>query len=345
MSCRRQLPAPLLADLLGRLGIALGAGIDLRRAWAAEARRAPPRWRAAFAAVSDALAGGAGLAESLAAAGQAFPPVVRGMVAVGDETGHEPEILRDVSEHVRAGVRARRILWQSLLQPAFQLAVALVVVGLLIFIAGLLRDAAGRPIDLLGLGLAGASGLAWYVAGLLVIGGGACIVWRGANAAWRAGAGGVRRIATLVPVVGPALAAAEAAAWCRAAGLACGAGLPAGRVMSLTALAAPGLACDPQRTEAALRGGATLADVLHASGRFPRTLVEAVGVGELTGNTAEVLARLADDFDDDARRGMAAAARGAGWLAWVLVAGLIGLVVLRIFSSYVGMLQDAAGRL
>jgi len=345
MSCRRQLPAPLLADLLGRLGIALGAGIDLRRAWATEALRAPPRWRGAFAAVSDALAGGAGLAESLAAAGEAFPPVVRGMVAVGDETGHEPEILRDVSEHVRAGVRARRILWQSLLQPAFQLAVALVVIGLLIFIAGLLRDAAGRPIDLLGCGLAGASGLAWYLAGLLMIGGAASVVWRGAGAAWRAGGGGVRRLAALVPVFGPAIGAAEAAAWCRAAGLACGAGLPAGRVMSLTALAAPGLACDPQRTEAALRGGATLADVLHASGRFPRTLVEAVDVGELTGNTAEVLARLADDFDEDARRGMAAAARGAGWLAWALVAGLIGLVVVRIFSSYVGMLQDAAGRL
>lgn len=345
MSLRRPLPAADLADLLGRLGIALGAGIDLRRAWAGETARAPTRFRAAFAAVADALSRGAGLGESLAAAGQAFPPLVRGMVAVGDETGHEPEILREVSESVRAGLRTRRALRQSLAQPAFQLLVALGVVGALILVAGLLRDASGRPIDLLGSGLAGPRGLAWYLAGLVAIGAIIGAGWRFASAEWRAGGRVTRTLAGLVPVVGPAVRAAEAAAWCRAAGLASGAGLPAGRLMRLTALVAPGLACDPEQAEEALRGGATLADVLHATGRFPRRLVEAVDVGELTGNTAEVLARLADDFDDEARRGIAAAARGAGFLAWALVAGLIGLVVFRIFSSYLGMLQDAAGRL
>jgi type II secretory pathway component PulF len=145
-----------------------------------------------------------------------------------------------------------------------------------------------------------------------------------------------------VPVVGPAARAAEAAAWCRAASLASGAGLPAGRLMTLTAVVAPGLALDADTVEETLRGGATLADVLHGSGRFPRRLVETVDVGELTGTTAETLGRLADDFDDEARRGIAAAARGAGFLVWLAVAGLIALVVFRIFSSYLGMIQDAA---
>jgi len=345
MSCRRQLPDAYLADLLGRLGVALGAGIDLRRAWAVEAARAPLPWRSAFAAVTAALAGGVGLAESLAAAGQAFPPLVRAMVAVGDETGHEPEVLREVSEHVRAGVRARRALRRSLARPAFQLTVALGVVGLLILIAGVLRDAAGRPIDLIGSGLAGPSGLAWYLAGLAAAGGAVFGCWRAARAEWRAGGRVTRAVAAVVPVLGPAVRSAESAAWCRAAGFASGAGLPAGRLVRLAALVAPGLACDPQEVEESLRGGATLADVLRATGRFPRRLVEAVDVGELTGNTPEVLARLADDFDDEARRGLATAADGAGFLAWCLVAGLIGLVVFRIFSSYLGMIQDATARL
>ena len=113
--------------------------------------------------------------------------------------------------------------------------------------------------------------------------------------------------------------------------------------MTLTALVAPGLALDADEVEETLRGGATLADVLHGSGRFPRRLVETVDVGELTGTTAETLGRLADDFDDEARRGITAAARGAGFLVWLVVAGLIALVVFRIFSSYLGMIQDAAG--
>lgn len=341
MLVRRHLPDAFLADMLGRLATALGAGIDPRRAWAGEMARAPKKWRPAMDAVARALADGAGLGAALAAAGAAFPPFVRGMVAVGDETGHEPETLRDVSETLRAGIRARRALRQSLAQPAFQLTVAAIVVGILILVAGLLRDAAGRPIDLLGTGLAGPAGLAKYLASLAAL---AAAVWIGARSIalrWRGG-GLVRTIVSSVPVVGPAARAAEAAAWCRVASLASGAGLPAGRLMTLTALVAPGLALEADTVEETLRGGATLADVLHGSGRFPRRLVETVDVGELTGTTAETLGRLADDFDDESRRGITAAARGAGFLVWLAVAGLIALVVFRIFSSYLGMIQDAA---
>jgi type IV pilus assembly protein PilC len=336
------MPDAFLADMLGRLATALGAGIDLRRAWAGEAARSPRRWRPAMDAVAAALANGAGLGAALAAAGTAFPPFVRGMVAVGDETGHEPETLRDVSETLRAGIRARRALRQSLSQPVFQLTVAVVVVGILILVAGLLRDAAGRPTDLLGTGLVGSAGLATYVAMLVTL---AAALWAGARfiaSRWRGG-GLVRRLVSLVPVVGPAARAAEAAAWCRAASLASALGLPAGRLATLTALVAPGLAIDADHVEEELRGGATLADVLQASGRFPRRLVETVDVGELTGTTAETLGRLADDFDDEARRGIAAAARGAGFLVWLAVASLIALVVFRIFSSYLRVIQEAAG--
>ena len=42
MLVRRHLPDAFLADMLGRLATALGAGIDLRRAWAGETARAPP---------------------------------------------------------------------------------------------------------------------------------------------------------------------------------------------------------------------------------------------------------------------------------------------------------------
>ena len=342
MAMRRPLPAAFLADMLGRLSIAVGAGIDPRRAWDGEVARAPARWRPALDAVSAALAAGAGLGEAFAAAGAAFPPLVRGMVAVGDETGREPEALRDVSETLRAGIRGRRALRQSLVQPLVQLTVAVSVVGLLILLAGLIRDATGRPIDLLGLGLAGPTGLVRFA--MLLSGLTACgiLCFRIGLTDWRAG-GVVRRLVPLVPGVGPAAEAAEAAAWCRAVSLASAAGLPAGRLMALAAPVAPGLALDPHDVEERLRGGATLADVLHAARRFPRVVIETVDVGELTGTTAETLDRLATALDDEARRGIVAAARGVGFLAWAGVACLIALVVFRIFSSYLGMIQDAAG--
>jgi hypothetical protein len=71
-------------------------------------------------------------------------------------------------------------------------------------------------------------------------------------------------------------------------------------------------------------------------------LLDVIAVGEATGSTAESLDRLAGQFDDDARLGFEAAARGAGFLVWAAVAALIAVLIMRIFSSYVGAIQNAA---
>ena len=58
--------------------------------------------------------------------------------------------------------------------------------------------------------------------------------------------------------------------------------------------------------------------------------------------TAENFRETSDQFAEDARRGFEAAAKAAGGGVWLAVAGLIVLVVFRVFSFYVGMIQDAA---
>jgi len=52
MAGSRRIPDVVLADILHRLSIAVGAGIDLRRAWASEAGRVPGRWRPALERVA-----------------------------------------------------------------------------------------------------------------------------------------------------------------------------------------------------------------------------------------------------------------------------------------------------
>jgi len=338
------MPYRLLADVLGRLSIALAAGVDLRRAWASESARVPAAWRPRMEIVSRALAEGDGLAEAMRRAGGTFPPLVLGMVAVGDQTGHEAETLRDLSGHLDRTVRTTRALIGSLVWPACQFACGLAVVGLLILVAGFIRDERGGPVDVLGLGLAGVDGVVTYLA---IVGGcllAAAALARVALSSWRAH-GIVRWFVDRVPVVGPASRAAEAATWCRAASLASAAGLPAGRLVTLSSAAARGLSLDAEAVEERLRSGATLAEALRSSRRLPVRVLEAVDVGELTGNTAEVLDRLAGDLDEDARHGFEAAARGAGFAVWAAVAGLIVLVVFRIFSFYLRAIQDAAAGL
>lgn len=340
MTGGRRIPDTVLADLLGRLSTALAAGIDLRRAWAAETARVPGRFRTTMERVGRGLASGNSLGEALRSAG-GFPPLVLALAAMGDRTGRQPELVRDAAAALRRAARGRAELARGLVKPALQLLLALAVVGLLILVNGGPEGPDGAAGDMVGLGLRGRRGLAVFAAAVaaLAIGVGV-LVWLGLRS-WAA-RGSLRGMVRPLPVVGPAVRAAEAAAWSRAASLASGVGLDAGALVDLASEVAPGLAIPSAQIEARLRAGGTLDGALRAAGRLPEEVLRAIAVGELTGTTPETLDREAALLEDRARRGFAAAVEWLGWIAWAGVAALVALVVWRFFAFYAALLENAS---
>jgi type II secretory pathway component PulF len=162
------------------------------------------------AEIRDRLASGEPLSQAMRGVGAVFPPLVIGMTEVGEKTGHEPEIFRELARVLDRRVRTARSLRASLTWPAFQLGIAILVVGLLIFLAGVLRDAEGNPIDLLGFGLGGTSGVVIYAILVVAIGTGLWLGLGRALASWQSH-GIVRRVLSRVPVLGAAARAAEGA--------------------------------------------------------------------------------------------------------------------------------------
>jgi type IV pilus assembly protein PilC len=337
----KRLPDGLVADLLGRLSIALAAGVDIRRAIVSEVARVPGRWRSVVAEVAEGVAAGEPLGVALDRSG-GISSAVAGMVQVGDRTGRDAETLAAVAEAIREGVAARRAFWRTLAAPALRLVAALAVIGLLIAVSGFVRDLDGQPIDILGLGLTGSRGLGIYASCLaLIVVAGAATVPVGLRS-W-SDRGALRRGIERLPVVGLAARAAEAARWCRAASLAAAAGVDVGSLVELASRAAPGLRRDADRVTSQLRSGMSLEESLADGGGFPREVLDAIGLGELTGTLAESLARLVPHLEDRARRGFAVAAGGLGFAAWAAVVGLVLLLVVRVMGVYVGMIE-AAGR-
>lgn len=337
----RKIPDRVLADLLGRLAIAIGAGIDLRRAWAVESSRTPRVWREPMAHVAAGLAAGAGLADALDRAGDAFPAVVRGMIRAGDRAGRDVETLRDVAAALAETVRARREFVAALVGPAVRLAAALMVVGVLIMVSAAVQTVDGRPVDLLGLGLSGTGGLLGYCGLLVVIAVLAATLGPLMLRNWRDG-GMVRALGNRLPLLGPAQRASESAAWCRAAALAGHAGLDPVSIVALASQAAPGLAIDPARIGSRLRQGAGLDEALRAADVLPEPIVAEVALGESTGMLPEMLERLALRYGAESRLGFMAAARAVEWAAWAAVACLVALLAWRVMTVYVGMIEDAA---
>jgi general secretion pathway protein F len=339
-----RIPDKLLADALYRLSIAVGAGIDLRRAWVAEMHRVPARWRPALGRVAARLDAGDGLGEAAAASQGAIPDAVAGMLCVGDRTGRLAEVLEETAAGLARSVATRRAVRAALVGPAIRLVAAMIVIVVLIVVSSSAGRGSDAAPDLLGLGFGGAvTLLAALVVGAGLVGAGLVGAaamgsgWIGHGRGWAA------QLGRCLPVVGPAARAAEEAAWCRAASLAAHAGVSVGGILELASRAAGGVGCDPPRVEEHLRSGRDLPEALARASRLSRRVIEAVAVGEATGTTAEALDRVADQLDAAARRGFAAAVQVTGFVAWAVVAGLVAFLVIRVGGTCARMFLDPIG--
>src|SRR5262249_30897040 len=152
------------------------SGIDIRRTWSREAENARGQIRPYFAGVRDAVARGDSLSSALASAGSVFPPLFREMADVGEKTGTLSKVFQRLEMHYTRQVQARRLFIGAITWPMIELAMAIFVVGVLIYVLGIVaQHNNGQPIDILGFGLIGTKGLLIYtnfvVAVFLCIGG------------------------------------------------------------------------------------------------------------------------------------------------------------------------------
>ena len=147
-----------LAALCRRMALSLGAGVDVRTIWLREANavRGPAKRR--YFKISDAVADGRSVGDGLEETGAYFPEFFRQLVAVGESTGHLPEVFRQLSEHYEHQLQMRRAFVSSITWPTIELTMALSVVGIVIWLMGAIPTLSKNKVDLLGLGLAGPAG-------------------------------------------------------------------------------------------------------------------------------------------------------------------------------------------
>jgi type II secretory pathway component PulF len=80
---------------------------------------------------------------------------------------------------------------------------------------------------------------------------------------------------------------------------------------------------------------------LRQTGAFPVEFLDAMEVGEQSGRASETLLKLAEDYRDRARSTMTGVTLVATLAVWGLVATVLIFLIFRVFSFYLGMLDDA----
>jgi type II secretory pathway component PulF len=324
--------------------MATSAGIQDRKIWQQEADRGSAAQRAAAGQVRDSLARGESVADALQHTGEYFPPLFRNLVAVGDTSGQLDRTYRRLADHYDHVLAAQRAFWGALAWPAIQFAIAVFVIGLLIFVLGAIQPASAQPgatYDPLGFGLFGTRGLVVYLNVLIAIAIAVLLVVESA----RRGARWVRaleRAAMRLPIIGNAFETLALARFTWALQLVLDTPMDLRKALPM-ALDATANAHFSQHGPAAARaigGGMTLHAALASTGAFPRELLDAIHVGEQSGMLVEAMRRQADEYQQRARAALSILAQTLGYLVWALVAMLIITLIFRLYGSYIGTINS-----
>jgi type II secretory pathway component PulF len=337
-----QLSNKALAELCHRLAVETDAGIDIRRTWQRESDMARGRLQPYFARVRDAVTKGDSLALALAVTGQVFPPLFREMAEVGEQTGTLGKVFHRLESHYRRQVQAQRIFFGAIAWPMIELALALVVIGVLIWVLGIISNRGGKPVDVLGFGLIGTHGLLIYLNFLIVLG--LCVA--GIVVAMRRGVLWTRplqRALMRLPVIGSSLEKIALARLAWALHLTMNVEMDLRRVVPLV-LRATGSDHYTRHTDqivADVAAGRPLHVAFARSGAFPSTFVDALAVAEESGQVVESMDRLSKRYEEEAESAVKALAVAFGTLVALLVMGIIVLMIFRLAGFYFGTINEA----
>jgi type IV pilus assembly protein PilC len=324
-----------LAALCRRLAITTKAGLEDRKIWADEAARGNAVQQRHLAQIRDRLAQGDSVSSALETTGDYFPKLMRQMIQVGDISGNLDRTYARLADHYERTLAVRREFRGRLTWPLFQLGMAILIVGLLIFIMGLLpQKAGGGPIiDLLGLGLYGIPGLIVYANLLIAVALLGIVVWESGRrgALW---ARPIQVAALRIPVVGGALQTLCLARVTWAMQLVFDSSMDL-RVAIPLALDAAGNHHFSQlgrRIAERIEEGATLHQAFAETEVFPDDFLDALHVGETTGMLAETMQRQAAQYHERSAAALSLLAQLLGYVVWASVAVVLVLLIFRIFT-------------
>jgi type II secretory pathway component PulF len=342
MLVQPQLSNRALTELCHRLAVETESGIDIRRTWQREADMARGRVRPYFAQVRDAVARGDSLASALARTGRVFPSLFREMAHVGEETGTLGQVFQRLESHYRHQVQAQRIFLAAIAWPLIELALSIGVIGLLIWILGVIPTRGGEPMDPLGFGLIGTRGLVVYISfivacGLAVMG---IIMAVQRGMLWTRP---LQRVVMQLPGIGAALRKIALARLTWALHLTLNVDMDLRRVVPLV-LRATGndyYIRHSNQVVAEVAAGHPLHIALGRSGAFQADFLDALAVAEESGRIVESMERLSKIYQAEAESAVKAIAVIFGILVAALVMGIIILMIFRLAGFYIGTINEA----
>jgi type IV pilus assembly protein PilC len=326
------------------MGRMLEAGVDVRKSLKTSSSNA--RDQRLTDTVDDVLTcvkKGDDLTTSFKQHGPRYPALFLDLLNVGEQTGSLPEVFAALAGYYEASVKRMREFRSQITWPLIQLFAAILIIGAVIYILGIIdiSNPGQEATDILGLGLMGTSGaIKWFTMTL----GSLFTMWLAYTVATRTAAGqmAVHPFLMLIPGVGRCMKSFAVArfSWCFALTQQAGMPIKPSLESSLKATANGAFIAGIPGIWDQLAAGQTLAESLARSTLFPVEFLHIVDTAEQTGTVPESLERMSHHFDDDAHRAMTWLTTLLARTIWGMVTLFIGFIVIKFAMTYVALLNS-----
>ena len=320
-------------------GVAIDTAFEL-----AAGKTGDLRCRRSMVEIRHAIREGMDISAAMQAQGRYFPDLLIDMVRVAEDSGELPEVLAGLADHYENNLRLRKEFLTGIAWPAFQLVAAIFVIALVILIMGLIPGASeSRLTEGLTFGLSGPEGaIIW----LLCTFGSMFALFVGYQVLVQVfkGKDFLDPLLMKVPVLGKCMRSFAIARFCWTFYLTQQTGMPITESLkaSLRATTNGAFIGASRSICEEVQEGADLTTALRNSELFPEDFLQMVHVGETSGTVPEQLHRLSPQFEDDARRSLAALTAALGWLVWLIVGVFIVLLIFRFMLRYVDLIQKVS---
>ena len=323
----------------------LAAGLSLVRVFQLQSKKGPRGLRDMAERIALRLEKGETLEDAMEVEGDRLPKLFRELSAVGERTGHLPEIYEELAEYYEMQQQLGREFRSKITWPVFQFFAAVAVIAFLILIMGLIGKAQdGAPVAPIGFGLSGPSGAITFLIAVGVFLGSLygmyVLITRGMRqrAAFEA-------FLLRLPAIGKCVEAFAMGRFCIALRMTLETGMSTDEALqqSLRATGNAAFTACEERVVAMIKSGREINEALRTCPAFSEEFIEILSVAEITGQIPEVMIRQAEHYREEASRRLKDLTRYASFIVWLFVATMMVLAIFKIAGMYFGAVNQAAG--
>lgn len=325
------------ANYCRRMGVGLRAGVDILRLLETETKSGDQRHREAMAKVQTDIQGGSTLGQAMKEQPKYFPKLLTQMVDASELGGRMDQMFEYMANYYDQLKQTRSDFIGQITWPLIQLALAIVIIGLVMLLQTFLGT--GDTYDATGLGISFTTYCMVVCTFFLVFGITAYGLWKN----WFNCHNIVVPAIQKIPVLGTAFITLALSRLSMTLSMLLNAGVEAGRATRQAYLATGNhyFIGGMDRSLKEIEKGSSFGDAFDASEVLPEDFVEAVRIGELSGTETESLDRLALNYQEAARSALRTIATIASTTIWISVMMLIAFMVIRMALQYIGLLTDA----